>query len=173
VNPYLDIRPEVAAALARGGPVVALESTVISHGLPRPHNFETAQRMEAAVRKEGVVPATVGLLNGKLIVGLSTEEIELLANTDGIHKVSRRDISAVLQARKPGATTVAATMLIASHAGIQYSRLAGSVECTAACKKLSTSPPISRNSLGLPWPSFAPAPRLFSICPALSNCWKH
>jgi len=118
VNPYLDIRPEVAAALARGGPVVALESTVISHGLPRPHNFETAQRMEAAVRKEGVVPATVGLLNGKLIVGLSTEEIELLANTDGIHKVSRRDISAVLQARKPGATTVAATMLIASHAGI-------------------------------------------------------
>ncbi len=118
MNPYLDIRPEVAAALARGGPVVALESTVISHGLPRPHNLETAQRMEAAVREEGAIPATMGLLNGRLIVGLSTEEIELLANTDGIHKVSRRDLSAVLQARKPGATTVAATMLIASQAGI-------------------------------------------------------
>ena len=118
MNLYLDIRAEVAATLARGGPVVALESTVISHGLPRPHSLETAHRMESAVRNEGAVPATVGLLNGRLIVGLSNAEIELLANTDGVHKVSRRDISAVLQARKPGATTVAAAMLIASQAGI-------------------------------------------------------
>jgi pseudouridine-5'-phosphate glycosidase len=118
VNSYLDIRPEVASALARGSPVVALESTVISHGLPRPHNLETAQRMEAAVRREGAVPATVGLLNGRLIVGLSHEEIELLANADEVHKVSRRDLSAVLASRKPGATTVAATILIASQAGI-------------------------------------------------------
>jgi pseudouridine-5'-phosphate glycosidase len=118
VNSYLDIRPEVASALARGSPVVALESTVISHGLPRPHNLETAHRMEAAVRKEGAVPATVGLLNGRLIVGLSHGEIELLANADEVHKVSRRDLSAVLASRKPGATTVAATILIASQAGI-------------------------------------------------------
>jgi pseudouridylate synthase len=118
MNPYLDIRPEVAAALTLGSPVVALESTVISHGLPRPHNLETAHRMEAAVRKEGAVPATVGLLNGRLIVGLSHGEIELLANADEVHKVSRRDISAVLTSRKPGATTVAATILIASQAGI-------------------------------------------------------
>jgi pseudouridine-5'-phosphate glycosidase len=118
VNSYLDIRPEVAAALARGGPVVALESTVISHGLPRPHNLETARRMEAAVRSEGAVPATVGLLHGRLVVGLTGEEIELLANIDGVHKVSRRDLSTVLQSRKPGATTVAATILIASQAGI-------------------------------------------------------
>ena len=118
MNPYLDIRPEVAAALTLGGNVVALESTVISHGLPRPHNLETAQRMEAAVRREGAVPATVGLLNGRLIVGLSHEEIELLANADEVHKVSRRDLSAVLASRKPGATTVAATILIASQAGI-------------------------------------------------------
>ena len=118
MNSYLDIRPEVASALARGSPVVALESTVISHGLPRPHNLETAQRMEAAVRREGAVPATVGLLNGRLIVGLSHEEIELLANADEVHKVSRRDLSAVLASRKPGATTVAATILIASQAGI-------------------------------------------------------
>ena len=118
MNSYLDIRSEVAEAIDRGGPVVALESTVISHGLPRPHNLETAQRMEAAVRREGAVPATVGLLNGRLIVGLSHEEIELLANADEVHKVSRRDLSAVLASRKPGATTVAATILIASQAGI-------------------------------------------------------
>jgi pseudouridine-5'-phosphate glycosidase len=74
--------------------------------------------MEAAVRKEGAVPATVGLLNGRLIVGLSHEEIELLASAETVHKVSRRDLSAVLQSRKPGATTVAATILIASQAGI-------------------------------------------------------
>ena len=118
MNSYLDIRLEVTEAINRGGPVVALESTVISHGLPRPHNLETAQRMEAAVRKEGAVPATVGLLNGRLIVGLSREEIELLASAETVHKVSRRDLSAVLQSRKPGATTVAATILIASQAGI-------------------------------------------------------
>jgi pseudouridine-5'-phosphate glycosidase len=118
MNAYLDIRLEVAATLARGGPVVALESTVIAHGLPRPHNLETARRMEAAVRDAGAVPATVGLLNGRLIVGLTAEEIEWIANTDSVHKVSRRDLSAVLQTRKPGATTVAATMWIAAHAGI-------------------------------------------------------
>ena len=118
MNSYLDIRPEVAAAINCGGPIVALESTVISHGLPRPHNLETAHRMEAAVRKEGAVPATVGLLNGRLIVGLAHEEIELLASAKTVHKVSRRDLSAVLQSRKPGATTVAATILIASQAGI-------------------------------------------------------
>jgi pseudouridine-5'-phosphate glycosidase len=118
MNPYLDIRPEVAAALTLGGKVVALESTVISHGLPRPHNLETARRMEAAVRKEGAIPATIGLLNGRFIVGLSHEEIELLANADEVHKVSRRDLSAVLASRKLGATTVAATILIASQAGI-------------------------------------------------------
>ena len=108
----------MAAAISRGGAVVALESTVISHGLPRPHNLETANRMEAAVRKEGAIPATVGILYGKLIVGLSHGEIELLANTESVHKVSRRDLSTVLQSRKPGATTVAATILIAAQAGI-------------------------------------------------------
>jgi pseudouridine-5'-phosphate glycosidase len=118
VNSYFDIRPEVAAAISRGGAVVALESTVISHGLPRPHNLETANRMEAAVRNEAAIPATVGILSGKLIVGLSHEEIELLASTESVHKVSRRDLSAVLQSQKPGATTVAATILIAAQAGI-------------------------------------------------------
>jgi pseudouridine-5'-phosphate glycosidase len=119
MNPYLDVRPEVAAALAAKQPVVALESTVIAHGLPRPHNLETALRMEAAIRENGAVPATVGLLHGHLTVGLTREEIALLANSDGIAKVSRRDLSLLLSSHKPGATTVAATMFIAHLAGIR------------------------------------------------------
>lgn len=119
MNPYLDVRPEIAEALAASRPVVALESTVISHGLPRPHNLETARKMEAAVRGEGAVPATIGLLDGRLIVGLTRSEIELLATAEHVGKVSRRDLAAVLNSRKPGATTVAATMIIASQAGIQ------------------------------------------------------
>jgi len=118
MNPFLDVRPEVAAALAAGKAVVALESTVIAHGLPRPQNLETARRMEAAVRGEGAVPATIGLLNGRLVAGLSSDEIALIANTDHVAKVSRRDISAVLESKAPGATTVAATMFIAGEAGI-------------------------------------------------------
>lgn len=116
---YLDVRPEIADALAAGRPVIALESTVISHGLPRPHNLETARKMEAAVRDEGAVPATIGLLEGRLIVGLSRAEIELLAGDERIAKVSRRDLAAVLNSKQPGATTVSATMIIAAQAGIR------------------------------------------------------
>ena len=119
MNPYLDIRPAVRDALAAGRPVVALESTVISHGLPRPRNLETARQMEAAVRNEGAVPATIGLLDGRLVVGLSSGEVELLARTEHVAKVSRRDLAAVLNSRRPGATTVAATMIIAAQAGIR------------------------------------------------------
>jgi pseudouridine-5'-phosphate glycosidase len=119
MNSFLDVRPEIADALAAGRPVVALESTVISHGLPRPQNLETARKMEAAVRDEGAVPATIGLLEGRLIVGLSRAEIELLAGAERVAKVSRRDLAAVLNSRQPGATTVAATMIIAAQAGIR------------------------------------------------------
>jgi pseudouridine-5'-phosphate glycosidase len=119
MNPYLDIRREVADTLAAGKPVVALESTVISHGLPRPHNLETARRMEAAVREQGAVPATIGLLKGRLVVGLSMEEIQLLASAEQVAKASRRDLSAVLSGKKLGATTVAATMFISAQAGIR------------------------------------------------------
>ena len=119
MNPYLDVRPEIVDALAAGSPVVAFESTVISHGLPRPHNLETARKMEAAVRDGGAVPATIGLLEGRLIVGLSRAEIELLAIAERVAKVSRRDLAAVLNSRQPGATTVAATMIIAAQAGIR------------------------------------------------------
>ena len=119
MNPYLDIRPEIRDALAAGLPVVALESTVISHGLPLPRNLETARQMEAAVRNAGAVPATIGLLDGRLVVGLSGAEIELLARAEHVAKVSRRDLAAVLNSRRAGATTVAATMIVAAQAGIR------------------------------------------------------
>lgn len=119
MNPYLDVRPEVARALAKGGPVVALESTVISHGLPRPQNFETALAMETAIREEGAIPATVGLIKGRLIAGLSQAEVKMLANADGVAKVSRRDLAAIVMQGQLGATTVAGTMLAAAVAGIR------------------------------------------------------
>jgi pseudouridine-5'-phosphate glycosidase len=119
MNPFLEVRPEVAAALASGKPVVALESTVIAHGLPRPHNLDTARRMEATVRSEGAVPATIGLMSGRMVTGLSSDEISLLANSEHVAKVSRRDLSTVLESGRLGATTVAATMFIAAQAGIR------------------------------------------------------
>lgn len=115
----LFIREEVAAALQAVRPVVALESTVIAHGLPRPQNLETARAMEAAVREEGAVPATIAIIEGRLVAGLSSEQLAALAATDGIAKVSRADMAGVVAGRQTGATTVAATMLIAARAGIR------------------------------------------------------
>ena len=114
----LSIRDDVAAALAGGNPVVALESTVIAHGLPRPHNLDTARKMEAAVAKAGAIPATIGVLDGKIVVGLTDEQLAFFANSDNIAKVSPADFSAVIAAGIPGATTVAGTMFAASRAGI-------------------------------------------------------
>ena len=95
----LVIREDVAAALQAGQPVVALESTVIAHGLPRPQNLETARAMEAAVREEGVIPATIAILDGRLVAGLSSDQLAAFAATDGIAKVSRADLAAVLATR--------------------------------------------------------------------------
>jgi len=106
-------------ALAQGLPVVALESTVIAHGLPFPQNVETALRMEEIVRDEGAVPATIGIIGGVLRVGLSTSDIEHLATAADVRKVSRRDLPLVVARAEDGATTVAATMWIAHQAGIQ------------------------------------------------------
>ena len=119
MNKYLDVRPEISRALATGRPVVALESAVISHGLPRPRNLETALKMEAAVREHGAVPATTAVLKGRLVIGVSPEELELLASSEGVAKVSRRDLSAVLAAGGFGATTVAAAIFLAAQAGIR------------------------------------------------------
>lgn len=119
MNQYLRLHDEVAAALSDGRPVVALESTIISHGMPWPQNAETAQEVEKAVRDAGAVPATIAILDGKLKVGLDNRDIEHLAQTSGVWKVSLRDMPYVVSKKIPGATTVAATMRIASMAGIR------------------------------------------------------
>ncbi len=116
---YLQMRDEVREALAAGKPVVALESTLITHGLPRPQNVETALAMEAAVRESGAVPATIGILDGKIVVGLTGTEIERLAETKDVVKVSRADLAAVIASKRTGATTVAGTMIVAAMAGIR------------------------------------------------------
>jgi pseudouridine-5'-phosphate glycosidase len=119
-NPYLDIHPEVAEALVRRRPVVALESTIISHGMPYPQNVATALQVEAEVRAHGAVPATMAIVNGRLKAGLTASEIETLGQTGrNVVKVSRRDIPFIVAAGTTGATTVAATMVIAAMAGIR------------------------------------------------------
>ena len=119
MNKYLDIAPEVAEALAAGKPVVALESTIISHGMPYPQNVETALKVESIIRECGAVPATIGVINGEFIVGLNKEEIEYLGKHGAeVRKVSRRDISTCISKKLDGATTVSATMFFAEMAGI-------------------------------------------------------
>ena len=114
----LRLSPEVEAAVAYGRPLVALESTVIAHGLPYPTNLEVARRMEEIVRAQGATPATIALLGGRLCVGLSQEELAHLATASGIRKTSRRDLPIVIAQGGDGATTVATTATIASWAGI-------------------------------------------------------
>jgi pseudouridine-5'-phosphate glycosidase len=118
---YLTLEPQVAAALAEKRPVVALESTVISHGLPWPDNLAIARRMEAAIRASGAVPATIALLDGVIHVGLSEGQLEKLARLPGgaVRKCSRRDFAIAIARRENGATTVAGTMVVAHLAGIE------------------------------------------------------
>jgi pseudouridine-5'-phosphate glycosidase len=119
-HPLLDLQPVVAAALAAGRPVVALESTIISHGMPWPQNVETAQAVEADVRAHGAVPATIAVLDGRLKAGLSVAEIKRLARSGPqMAKLSRRDMGRVVAQGGSGATTVAATMIVAALAGIR------------------------------------------------------
>jgi pseudouridine-5'-phosphate glycosidase len=115
----LRIRDEIRDALATGQPVVALESTVIAHGLPRPRNLETALAMEAAVRREGAFPATIAVIAGEPVVGLSLEELEILATSNEVIKVSRRDFAPAISLKKTGATTVAGSLIVAAKAGIR------------------------------------------------------
>ncbi len=115
----LVIAPEVAGALASGRPVVALESTLLSHGLPRPQNLEVARAAEAAVRENGAVPATVAVRDGLVLVGLDEAMLEALATTPGVRKVARPNLASALADRVLGATTVSATMLTAAAAGIR------------------------------------------------------
>ena len=115
----LTVDSKVAEAIAAGRPLVALESTVIAHGLPRPQNIETAARLEQIVRDEGATPATIAVLDGEHCVGLTTEQIECIANSDGIRKLSTKDLAIAVAEKWNGATTVASTMWIARRAGLQ------------------------------------------------------
>ncbi len=120
MNKYLDISPEVRQALADGKPVVALESTIISHGMPYPKNVETALLVEKTIRENGAVPATIAIIGGRLKAGLSPEEIEYLGKAGRkVAKASRRDLAAIVARGADGATTVTTTMIIAHMAGIK------------------------------------------------------
>ena len=117
---YLDVAPEVAQALAENRPVVALESTIISHGMPYPQNVETALNVEKIIRDNGAVPATIAVIGGRLKAGLTEEEIDYLGKTGaGVTKASRRDLPILVAEGKDGATTVTTTMIIAHMAGIR------------------------------------------------------
>jgi len=118
MHKFLSFSHEVAAARAAGKPIVALESTIISHGMPYPQNVHTAQELEQIVRRNGAVPATIAVMNGRICIGLSPEQLELLGTSPDAMKVSRRDLPYVLSQGKLGATTVAATMICAELAGI-------------------------------------------------------
>lgn len=117
---YLEMTPEVAEAIATGKPVVALESTIISHGMPYPQNVETALKVESIVREHGATPATVAIIGGRLRAGLTEDEVDYLGRRGReVAKVSRRDIPVLVSRQEDGATTVAATMIIAELAGIE------------------------------------------------------
>ncbi|UOE56403.1 pseudouridine-5'-phosphate glycosidase [Bacillus sp. CMF12] len=116
---WLEYSEEVLEAKKANKPVVALESTIISHGMPYPQNVQTAKEVEEIIRKNGAVPATIAILNGKIKIGLSDEELEFLAQSKDVEKASRRDLPYLVAKKKNGATTVAATMICAELAGIE------------------------------------------------------
>ena len=115
---YLDIAPEVKSAVEAGKPVVALESTILSHGMPYPENLTFAAEVERIIRAEGAIPATMAIIDGRMKVGLSAGELELMCKGENVAKVSRRDLPILLATGGTGATTVASTMILASLAGI-------------------------------------------------------
>lgn len=116
---YLSITPEIEEALKNNKPVVALESTILSHGMPYPENISFAHKVEEIVRSEGAIPATIAIIGGKLKVGLNAEELEIMCKAENVGKVSRRDVPVYLVTGQTGATTVATTMLIAALAGVK------------------------------------------------------
>lgn len=148
---YLDLSPEVDAALAAGKPVVALESTIISHGMPYPQNVETALTVEQTIRENGAVPATIAIIGGRLKAGLSTEEIEHLGKSgQAVPKASRRDLAVLVSKKSDGATTVTTTMMIAAMAGIRIFATGGiggvhrgaetTMDISADLEELATTP---------------------------------
>lgn len=120
MNEYIELATEIKDALAANKAVVALESTIISHGMPHPQNVETAREVEQIVRDNGGVPATIAIMDGKIKVGLNDEELEQMGSAEGVKKVSRRDLPEVVATGQLGATTVASTMVCAEMAGIRF-----------------------------------------------------
>ena len=116
---FMDINPDVEKALEEGVPVIALESTIIAHGMPYPKNVETALAVEDVIRKNGAVPATIGIIQGRIKIGLTKEEVEYMATAKNVLKVSRRDFPLAVAQKADGATTVAGTMIAANMAGIR------------------------------------------------------
>ena len=120
MNQYLELNQEVKNAIENNQPIVALESTIISHGMPYPQNVEMANKVETIIRDNGAVPATIAIMDGKIKVGLTKEDLEVLATSKDVDKVSRRDLASVIASKKLGATTVAATMICAHLANIKF-----------------------------------------------------
>ncbi len=118
IKAYISLSEEVQAAKAEGKPIVALESTIISHGMPYPQNVKTAREVEQIIRQQGAVPATIAIMDGKIKIGLSEEELETFGNSTDVAKASRRDLTYLLATKQKGATTVAATMICAELADI-------------------------------------------------------
>ncbi len=117
---YIDVKDEVKEALESGRPVVALESTIISHGMPYPENIISAKKSESIIREEGAVPATIAIINGRIKIGLGESDLDHMGRDSGIAKVSRRDMALVISKKMDGATTVATTMLCSALAGIKF-----------------------------------------------------
>ena len=120
VKKYVDVLPEVKDALSQNKAVVALESTIISHGMPYPQNLECAQSCEATIRENGAMPATIAILDGRIKIGLSSDELKILATSKDVMKCSRRDLPYAIAMKKHAAATVSATMIMASLAGIRF-----------------------------------------------------
>ncbi len=163
---YLRVAPEVASALAEGRPVVALESTVIAHGLPRPENVAVALAMEAAIRAEGAIPATIALLAGEIVVGLSAEEIRRLGDEEGVWKASRRDLAVALARERDGGDHGrgdAGLRGAGGRAGLCHGRHRW--RASRRCEPASTSPPTCPSYDTRPSSPSARAPRRFSTCP--------
>ena len=162
LHEYLSVAPEIAEAIAQGKPVVALESTILSHGMPYPENVEFAHKVEKIVRERGAIPATTAIIGGKLKVGLNDEELLTMCKAENVGKVSRRDVAVYLATGQTGATTVATTMIIASLAGIRFfSQPAASAACTEAQKRRWISPPTCRSLQTPPSASSARVQRAF------------
>jgi pseudouridylate synthase len=168
----IEIRADVREALSEGTPVVALESTLISHGLPRPENLSVAREAERAVRAEGAVPATIGVIGGTAKVGLDEVELELLAGAADVPKLSARDLPVAAAKASHGATTVAATAQLAALAGIRVFATGGLGGVHRGRARVGTYPRTSLPSPARPWPSSAPGSSPSSTFQRRWSTWR-